>query len=163
MKKRRVRFCLCILLCVAACFFVLQYLVISLNQMRMLKAVSLQDMRGLKQISYTYWKDILKYGDGYEIMTFLADGAQWNPPDHWMVATAHKNIEELATELEADINTDALLKQDSGRITCESWFFVDNRNNRPFDEQDFYFAYCDETNNGDRLITIYRGHHLYGI
>ena len=72
-------------------------------------------------------------------------------------------MEELEAELKIDINTDVFLKLSSDEITCESWFFVDNRNDRSFDKQDFYFAYCDKINDNDKMLFIYRGHHLYAM
>ena len=163
MKKRQVSVSLCILFCVLLCVLVLLNLVKYQTQTRMLKVVSLQDVQGLQQVGYTYWKDILKYGDGYEIMTFVIDNAEWTPPENWTITAEEKSIEALEAELEIDINENEILLLNSGEISCESWFFADNRNERSFDKQDFYFACCDEVDDRSKMIVIYRGHHLYGL
>ena len=130
---------------------------------RMLHAVGLDESTGLRQVDYAYWCDPLKYVDGYEIMAFAVDEAGWSTPDRWNTETQLASVDDIAANLGININTDAILNLSLGGENCGTWFFVDNRANRPFDEQDFYFVYCDETYSNSIVLFIYRGHHLYGI
>lgn len=72
-------------------------------------------------------------------------------------------IDELALKLGIKINTDKILDLSLGGADCSSYCIVDNRSAQPFEEQDYYFAYCDDTYPDNPVIFIYRGHHLYGL
>jgi len=157
------RFYLCMLLIMAACLFLSLHLINRSNRLRMLQAVCLEEMQGLKQEQYVYWEDFLKYCDGYEIMVFILDGVQWNPPEEWTRVTKDRNIEDIEKQLGIDINNNAVLKLNLGGLSCKSWFYADSGDDCPFEERDFYFACCDETDSDSKKVFIYRGHHLYGI
>ena len=96
-------------------------------------------------------------------MAFAVDEAVWNPPDSWTKATKLTSIDSIATELGIALNMKAILNLSLGGENCGAWFFADHRVDRPFDQQDFYFAYCDETYRNNVVLFVYRGHSLYGI
>ena len=73
------------------------------------------------------------------------------------------SIDSIATELGIALNMKAILNLSLGGENCGVWFFADHRVDRPFDQQDFYFAYCDETYRNNVVLFVYRGHSLYGI
>lgn len=129
----------------------------------MLTAVGLEEEAGLKQVDYTYWRDPLQYTDGYEIMAFAVDEAVWNPPDSRSREPKVTGVDVIATALDIDLNADGISDLSLGGENCGVWFFEDHRSDRPFDQQDFYFAYCDENYENDVVLFIYRGHSFYGI
>jgi len=94
---------------------------------------------------------------------FILDGVQWNPPEEWTRVTKDRNIEDIEKQLGIDINNNAVLKLNLGGLSCKSWFYADSGDDCPFEERDFYFACCDETDSDSKKVFIYRGHHLYGI
>lgn len=128
----------------------------------MRQAVNLTDLE-LRRVDYAYFKDFLQYVDGYEIAAFTINGSQWNPPEGWVARDAPQSIDELAAELGIEVNTGAILNLSLGGTGCSSYCFVDGRTAPTFDEQDYYFAFCDDTYPNSMVIFIYRGHHLYGI
>lgn len=163
MRRKRHRVFLCVLLCSAICFSMILYWLNNSNRTRMLRMVDLENASGLKQVDYAYWRDPLKYGHGYEIMTFTVEDVLWSPPGSWSIEAVQDSIDTVANRLGIELNSNAILNLSLGGTDCKSWFFADQRANRPFDEQDFYFAYCDETYENRKVIFVYRGHHLYGL
>ena len=145
------------------CFLGVRMLQNQLNCKRMLKTVGLDESYGLKQVDYSYWRDPLKYGGGYEIMVFVSDDQSWIPPESWIDESEHVSVGAIAGEIGIGLNINAILDLSLGGERCKAWFFADHRADRPFNEQDFYFAYCDETYSNRVVVFIYRGHHLYGI
>lgn len=145
------------------CFLGIRMLQNQLNCKRMLQTVGLDESYGLKQVDYSYWHDPLKYGDGYEIMVFASDDKSWMPPESWIEESDHVSVDAIAGEIGIGLNTNAILDLSLGGERCRAWFFADHRSDRPFNEQDFYFAYCDETYSNRVVVFIYRGHHLYGM
>ena len=162
-KMKKMKFYLIVLLCIVLSILAVKALQNHTACARMLHAVGLDDGAGLQQVDYAYWRDPLKYVDGYEIMAFAVDEAVWNPPDSWTKATKLTSIDSIATELGIDLNMKAILNLSLGGENCGVWFFADHRADRPFDQQDFYFAYCDETYRNNVVLFVYRGHSLYGI
>lgn len=156
--KKRLRIALCIVLIVllAAILF------IENNSNRMLRAVDLTDL-GLRRVDYTYFNDFLQYVDGYEIAAYTINGTQWQSPEGWIMLDSAQSVDDLTSELGIAINMDALLNLSLGGTDCSSYCFVDNRTATTFDEQDYYFAFCDDTYPNNPVIFIYRGHHLHGI
>ena len=161
MKKKRFvlgsLLCACVVL-VATCQW---WSHIRCNQM--LRAVGLQEMSGLTKTDHVYWRDWLQYADGYEIAVFAVDEAQWNTPETWTREIDAVYVNDLADQLGVDIHSDAIFDLSLGGLEGSSWIFVDNRADRPFDQQDFYLAYLDDTYHQSKLVFIYRGHHLYGV
>lgn len=163
LKRKRARVILCLLLCLALMFIAACILLNQANRNRMLRSVGLEGIPGLKQIDYAYWRDPLKYGAGYEIMAFSVDASSWDLPAEWTNEGADIDINELADRLGVYLNTNAIADLGLGGMNCSSWYFADNRADRPFDEQDFYFAYYDDTDKDRAILFVYRGHHLYGM
>ena len=162
-RAKRIKAILITLLCIAFCFIATRCILNNITRTRMLQAVGLGESTGLRQEDYAYWCDPLKYIDGYEIMAFAVDEAVWSAPDSWNTEMQLASVDAIAAKLGININTDAILNLSLGGENCGTWFFVDNRANRTFDEQDFYFAYCDETYSDSVVLFIYRGHHMYWI
>lgn len=162
-KAKRTKAILIALLCIALCFIATRSVLNHIARTRMLQAVGLDRSAGLTQANYAYWCDPMKYVDGYEIIAFAVDEAVWSAPDSWNTEMQLASVDDIAAKLGININTDAILNLSLGGENCGTWFFVDRRTERPFDEQDFYFAYCDETYSDSIVLFIYRGHHLYGI
>ena len=165
MKKygKRIKASLYIALCLILGILVVLTLQNQLNRNRMLKTVGLDESYGLKQVDYSCWRDPLRYGDGYEIMVFAINDESWIPPESWIEESEHVSVDEIAGEIGIGLNTNAILDLSLGGERCKAWFFTDHRTDRPFSEQDFYFAYCDETYGNRVVVFIYRGHHLYGM
>lgn len=157
MKKR-----LRIALCIALVVLLTAILFIENNSYRMLRAMDLTD-QGLRRVDYTYFNDFLQYVDGYEIAAYAIPDARWQPPESWVVLDSAQSVGDLASELGISINMDALLNLSLGGTDCSSYCFDDNRAAPTFDEQDYYFAFCDDTYPNNTMIFIYRGHHLHGI
>ena len=162
-KIKKVKFYLIALLCIVLSIFAVKALQNHTACVRMLRAAGLADGMGLQQVDYSYWRDPFKYVDGYEIMAFAVDKAVWTPPDSWTKTTQIVSVDSVATELGINLNMEAILNLSLGGENCGVWFFVDHRSDRPFEQQDFYFAYCDETYRNNVVLFVYRGHSLYGI
>ena len=165
MKKygKRIKASLYIALCLILGILVVLTLQNQLNRNRMLQTVGLDESYGLKQVDYSCWRDPLRYGDGYEIMVSAINDESWIPPESWIEESEHVSVDEIAGEIGIGLNTNAILDLSLGGERCKAWFFADHRSDRPFNERDFYFAYCDETYNNRVVVFIYRGHHLYGM
>ena len=163
MKGKRTRRILLALACVLLCLGVSLHFVNSARHDRMLQAVGLDGVPGLRQVDYARWHDPLQYTDGYEIMAFAIDEALWQAPAGWTEEAGGIDVSGLAGRLAAQVNTDAILNLSLGGMNCHAWFFADHRDGRPFDEQEFYLAWCDATYPDSMVVFIYRGHHLYGL
>ena len=96
-------------------------------------------------------------------MAFAVDEAAWSPPANWTKEPKPTSVNIIAAELGISLNTDAILNLSLGGENCGTWFFADHRSDNPFNQQDFYFAYCDETYKNNVILFIYRGHSLYGL
>lgn len=162
-KAERRKAILLVLLCIVLCCFATKMVLNHIARSRMLQAVGLDESAGLTQIDYAYWCDPLKYTDGYEIIAFAVNEETWTTPDGWFRNAELTSVDDIADELVISVNTDAILNLSLGGENCGTWYFVDNRADRPFDEQDFYFAYCDDTFSNSVVLFIYRGHHLWGL
>lgn len=154
---------LIVLLCTVFCFIAAKAAQNHIVRSRMLKAVGLGESAGLTKVDYVYWCDPLKYTDGYEVMAFAVDEAIWRPPDNWNRKVPPESVDDIAAELKISMNTNVILDLGLGGMNCGTWYFADNRAERPFDEQDFFFAYCDEIYGNGVVLFVYRGHHLWGL
>ena len=163
MKRKYTKIILFILLCVLLTFIAVHILLNHAIRNQMLHAAGLEGVSGLKLIDYAYWHDPLKYVDGYEIMAFSADSSKWSPPADWIREGAIVGIDKPAIKLGIDLNTNAIADLSLGGMNCSSWYFSDNRADQPFNKQDFYFAYCDDTYSDAIMIFVYRGHHLFSF
>ena len=163
MKRQRIKRLLCVLLVLAVALLAANGVGNRMKRDRMLRSVGLDRITDIKQIDYACWNDALKYTDGYEIMVFTVEPSQWHVPTDWTVEETLVDIDKPAAEVDISLNTDAILDLSLGGMNCSSWYFVDNRAEGSFDQQDFYFAYCDDTYDNNIVIFIYRGHHLYGF
>jgi len=162
-KMKKTKFYLIALLCIVLSILAVKTLQNHTACVRMLRAVGLTDGVGLQRVDYSYWKDPLKYVDGYGIMAFAVDEAAWSPPANWTKEPKPTSVNIIAAELGISLNTDAILNLSLGGENCGTWFFADHRSDNPFNQQDFYFAYCDETYKSNVILFIYRGHSLYGL
>lgn len=142
----------------------------------LLHSVGLKDRTELRMAYIDHWTDPLKYKDGYEIL-ILSNGNNaeivngriipkpsdkripWLPPDSWTIESVY--ITELSERLRVTIDDQPFGEASMGGNRCDSWLFIDKRDQDiPFEQREFFLCYYDER---EDKVYIYRGHDLYGI
>ncbi len=164
--KRRRLILLMAAVVILAAWGVSQFLAWRVEQ-RMLRAVGLEDRPELYRVALRSWTDWLQYTDGYEILYLgnrendgrsLEKRVPWTPPGTW--TREHVTIDELIRRFHEDINEQAITGESMGGYVCDAWFFLDRRDQQlPLGEREYYLGFWDE---GEDMVYIYHGHHLYG-
>ena len=150
----------------AGCVIILAVFIIQLVYMRQRESVFLRSARLESSATlpartdYQYWTDILKYTDGCEIMTFQPDQAgAWAAPAEWVKEQVP--LRTLAERFGISIhpNCENIMNPDS--TVCDAWYVQAlSGESVPFHQREYWLCFHDPVH---FRITVYRGHHLYGL
>ena len=121
----------------------------------LLQHVGISDEIHVRQKDYTYWKDFLKYVNGYEMIALKVDPETWIMPEGWISEPIAVEDLEFATDF--SVNEPALngLTAEMPQ-TFDEWFFAEYGRDGEFADWEYYIGLYSK----DGLLIVYRGHDL---
>lgn len=127
---------------------------------RLLKraGIPISAIRGV--IDQDYWYDWLEYTDGYDWVILRVDPDGFTPPQDWNATSA--SLADVKPQdgsryhnFHWDFREHSALPE-----TFTAWVYIPADPSVPSSEQEWFAAMFDETSG---VLTLYRGHALYGI
>ena len=105
--------------------------------------------------NYAYWKDILSYTDGYEVMVVRIDPFEWTIPENWIVEPV--NPVELFQPYDVSIKP-ALNKLENYNLLPQypEWFWLEWNPDGLSYERSIYAGFYDRAG----TLLLYRAHNL---